>query len=327
MRRARWAAWLCMGLIAALAWSVAPSRAQSDPPTVKEYWQQMDEALKAIRKARDLPPPERAPALAQIADALEPITSVTLPDGQSALVDNADLIAALRADEPDVDHIETRLAALEYTRRIWPHGAARTDAFDKLAAVLARPEFQPVVKQTPTWLQEWLEKFNRWLNRMLARLMFSDEAHVLGVDWVVLALGAVVLSGVAYFFWRNVRAHLVREAALARDAAESGGLSAARATQQARRLAAQSDYRQAMRYLYLAALLALDERGVLRYDKALTNREVLHRAGQSADSNLAQIMSPVVETFDQVWYGFAPVDDETFRKYHEQIERVVDSKG
>jgi hypothetical protein len=166
------------------------------------------------------------------------------------------------------------------------------------------------------------EEFNRWLDRLLARLLFADEARALGVDWVVLILGGLVLAGVACFFWRNARTLLIQEEALAEALAESNQVSAASAAKQARARASQSDYRQAMRYMYLAALLTLDERGILRYEKTLTNREALRRAEQSASPHLAQTLSPVVDTFEQVWYGFAPVDAETYKKYTEQVEHI-----
>lgn len=59
-----------------------------------------------------------------------------------------------------------------------------------------------------------------------------------------------------------------------------------------------------MRYLYLAALLRLDERGQLRYNRALTNREYLDRVQDNP--HLQAALPPIVETFDRVWYGYAP---------------------
>jgi hypothetical protein len=300
--------------------------AQSTPPPVKEYWQLVQETLEAVRQARKLPPDQREPILTNAADRLKAVSSVTLPDGQIVPVDNTALIAGLRVNSPDLEKLELRLDALVETHQSWQQQQPKPDAFDKLAQVLARPEFQSLPQRQPTWLEEWWEKAIRWLDEFLTRLMFSRGAESLGLDWIVLIIGALVLAGVAFFFWRNVRAHLVREAALAQDAAELNGLSASAAVKQAQSLAAGADYRQAVRYLYLAALLTLDERGVLRYDKTLTNRQVLRHARQSGDADLAQTMSPVVDTFDSVWYGFAEVSDESYQAYNEQIKQVTQAK-
>lgn len=322
------------GIILALiaVWLIATQPAgaaplsQTEPPTVQEYWQQVYAALKLVWRAQDAPPSARAALCERAAGILENITLVRLPDGQTMSVDNQAWAAALRAENPNLDQVEARLQALIDAHHTWPQPQPDATAFDKLALVLARSEFQPAPEPPPSPLAEWLRAFNRWLDRLLARLMAAEQTGALGIDWMVLIVGGLALAGVAFFFWRNVRAHVVREAALAQDAANSNGLSASNAARQARLLAATANYREAIRFMYLAALLTLDERGVLRYDKALTNREVLRRAAQSGEADLAQAMSPVVETFDRVWYGYAPVDDETYHSYAQHIQQITDAK-
>ena len=75
-----------------------------------------------------------------------------------------------------------------------------------------------------------------------------------------------------------------------------------------------------MRYLYISALLWLDERDILRYDRALTNREYLERVRDNPA--LRARMAPIVETFDRVWYGHLPIDAESFAAYQQQIEAL-----
>ncbi len=297
---------------------ILPSYAQSSPPTLEEYWQEIEDALRAVRQVRDLPEAERGLVLTRLADQLASITSVTLSDGQVAPVDNTDLMAMLRAESPDAAAIEERLAVLVQSKLAWPHPPTSPDAFDKLAAVLTRREFQPVAEQPPSPLEKWWA----WLNRRLLRLFLTPQAAA-WTNWGVIVVGGLILAGVAYFFWRNARAHWLREITLAQDKKEPDGLSVPTALQQARRLAAAADYRQAIRYLYLATLLTLDERGVLRYDKTLTNRELVRRVGQAQDPSLAQTLAPVVDMFDRVWYGFAPVDDRSYQSYTEQIEQIT----
>jgi hypothetical protein len=75
-----------------------------------------------------------------------------------------------------------------------------------------------------------------------------------------------------------------------------------------------------VRYLYLSALLWLDERDHLRYDRALTNREYLERVRNNPA--LRTRLAPVIETFDRVWYGHAALDAQAFAAYQEQIEAL-----
>ena len=80
------------------------------------------------------------------------------------------------------------------------------------------------------------------------------------------------------------------------------------------------DYRSAIRYLYLASLLMLDEHGLIHYDRTLTNREHLRQV--AGDPELADALRPVVETFDDVWYGFASVNETIYQEFRANVERL-----
>lgn len=92
------------------------------------------------------------------------------------------------------------------------------------------------------------------------------------------------------------------------------------AVDRARQLFAAGNYREAVRYLFLAALRVLDEREVLRFEQALTNRELLGRA--RSNIALATTLSPVVATFDRVWYGFEPLTAADYDLLVKQVERL-----
>jgi hypothetical protein len=97
-------------------------------------------------------------------------------------------------------------------------------------------------------------------------------------------------------------------------------LTSVEALNRAQQFANAGDYRTAVRQLYLATLLWLDEHGRLRYDHALTNREYLQAA--ASEPALVSSLRPVVETFDRIWYGFESVSPEEFNAYLEQVNEV-----
>jgi hypothetical protein len=82
-------------------------------------------------------------------------------------------------------------------------------------------------------------------------------------------------------------------------------LPPAQAIDRAQQLVAAGNYRAAVRYLFLALLAVLDDKKLLRYDRTLTNRELLRLAGQNP--TLAGPLEAIVHTFDAVWYGFEPI--------------------
>ena len=84
--------------------------------------------------------------------------------------------------------------------------------------------------------------------------------------------------------------------------------------------AANRDYRTAIRYLYLSSLLTLDERGLIRYDATLTNREHLRQIDDQPQ--LLTLLRPIVAAFEDVWYGYAPVDEALYQRYSQDIQKL-----
>ena len=139
--------------------------------------------------------------------------------------------------------------------------------------------------------------------------------------WVLFPLAAAVLGAMVVFFVRQIRMNLISEAddevietALERVETEKAALAHAETAEAA------SDFRSALRYLYLSAILHLQERGVLPYDKSLTNREYLHEAQNDVD--LYAALGPAITVFDEVWYGYKPCDAETVANYRSLLQKV-----
>jgi hypothetical protein len=128
-----------------------------------------------------------------------------------------------------------------------------------------------------------------------------------------------------FFILRAVRATLVRDAQAAKVLPADGApTTSAEALASAQQLAAAGDYRSAIRELFLAAMIVLDERGLLRYDRSLTNRETLQRLART-NPELATNLGPAVEVFDRTWYGFAPIDAASFDAYRARVEALRDA--
>ena len=144
--------------------------------------------------------------------------------------------------------------------------------------------------------------------------------HALGqLGTAIVIVGALLLIGVLAYLLRGLRRGVVASAH-ADDDDPAANLTAKTALDQAGGLARGGDYRTAVRYLYISALLWLDERDILRYDRALTNREYLERVRDNPA--LRERMTPIVETFDRVWYGHLPIDAESFAAYEKHVEAL-----
>ena len=91
------------------------------------------------------------------------------------------------------------------------------------------------------------------------------------------------------------------------------------ALEQAQDFERHSDFREAIRALYLALLLHLHEQGVLSYAKSLTNREYLQEL--KTYPVLQKVLQPIVYIFDDVWYGYKSCDSEMLAEYRGLVQK------
>ncbi|WP_322495096.1 DUF4129 domain-containing protein [Chloroflexus sp.] len=257
-----------------------------------------------------------------LAAELAAIKQVRMPDGQLAQVDQSWLTTALASGDPDLPAIAARLGAL--IDALAPPGT--------VPAEVALRQWQAVYNEPPFNREGegWLSQFLNWLFDLLDQLIPdlpdvpvpegpANPAAFTPLVWVILGIAAVLIVGLLTFWARGVRRNL-----RAPVKAPAGDGEDPVTFGEAQRLAAEArqagDRRSAVRYLYLAALLWLDEQGLLRYERSLTNREHLHRL--RSQPPVRDLLAPVVATFDAVWYGFQPIDDQAFARYEQQVAAV-----
>ena len=295
------------------SWFSQPVLAQEQPPDLATYTAWVREAFAAAQRSDRL-------GLEDVAARLVATTSVRLPDGPAISVDNRWLADALKASEPDLPAIAERLGAI-IDALAQPQSAAPADARERLRQILDNPPFKRAEPSPPP---AWWTSFWRWVGRVLENLFRPIGRATSGgsgnvIAWAIGIIGLVLLAGVIVYLLRGLRRGMVAHARAGEDDPEAN-LTARTALDQAGGLARGGDYRTAVRYLYLSALLWLDERNILRYDRALTNREYLERVRDNPA--LSARMASIVDTFDRVWYGHLPIDADSFEIYRQQVEAL-----
>lgn len=294
-------------------WFAAPRplHAQS-PTTLEEYRRAVAQALNLAQQANKLAVSERTALLEQAQAQLEPIHAVEISPGVQTNIDNASLLALLN-DANKTDAAIQRLTALRDVLAQTPPVLYAAD-LDTLRDILNRPPF--IENSSETWLQELLRRVLEFWSRL-----FDNTARgVFDARDLFLLLGVVVVIVVVIYFVLNLRRNVVGEETLPPLTSEEQVRSPAEAFDNAQRFINAGDYRRAVRQLYLATLLMLDQRGKLKYDPTLTNREVLRQA--SNDPQTTSALQPIVETFDRVWYGFQPLSQSEFDAYRARVEKV-----
>lgn len=305
-RRAALAAiWVAL---ATLLWAAAPALAAEREVDRPAYLVLVREVAAAARQGDRL-------AVDEAAERLLAVTSVRLDATQRVAVDNAWLRAALARPDADLATIAAQLGAITDALSL-PVGAAPQDYRARLDAIIGRPPYAQEPQGT-----SWWESFWRWVNRMLTPSLSSGSGTAASgslIDTILIGVAVAAVVGLAIYLGRGLLANTARSAKTRET--DLGLLSAQDAIAQADSLNQIGDRRLAVRYLYLAALLRLDERGALRYDKALTNREYLWQLG--GNLALRGRLEPIIETFDRVWYGQELIDELAYRAYAADVEQL-----
>jgi len=308
----------CFGLLfllgLLLTLPVATSAQENTSPAGDSLAEYRRAVMEAEALLRDEPP-----RLAEARRRLSAVPNVTLPNGDSIPV------APLLGDDDAPIAVEAarsrlRVVLAQLDAATSDHTRERLDVLD---GILAGPVFQrreSLLDQVRRWLSELLE---RWFSSSQPIAAATPATGNLAqfVGWVVVGIAAVALILLLARWIQTVRRAFVAEANRRRSETDALPTTPTAARQAASRHAQDGDYRAAVRYLYLAALMTLQERRIVPRDPSLTNREVLARTPTEAPIHAP--LASVVEVFDDVWYGIHEPDAATFEHYRVKVDELA----
>ncbi len=299
---------LVAALVIATIWLSAPVVAAQDGGetiTLAAYADRIAAGERAVAHATGL---DTTKAIADVAADLRRISAVRLPSGAAVYV--RPLLTGQERPEVALARlrlVDRQLAEAEHDRTM--------ERLAQLDDVLARAEFAPD-GDLLTWLRRALNSQQDAVQEPSSRV---PALAARALNWVIAIVGGLVALVVLSLLIQALLGGFVTDVRLRRSAdGEEDALTAADARQQAAEQARVGNFREAVRRLYLATLLNLADRGLLRYDRSLTNREVLMR--MPAESPLRARLTPVIDTFESVWYGVREPDQQTFDAYRAAVD-------
>ncbi len=268
----------------------------------REFWARLEQTNNLLQQAIEQPTNERTATLEKVRALWNSIDSARLPDQTTIAVDLRWLTSTLPDDTAGLQEQQSRVQALlDYHKS--PSGSMRdfTQSLSALDNVLKDPRFHyPDDAPTPEPEQR--------------TPLSAPDAGPFILAMAVAAVAVVLL----YYFAQSLT---VQRAAMDEEAdPDDDPVSSEAARELAARSEAELNYRAAIRYLYLSSLLMLDERGLIRYDRSLTNREHLRQVADNP--RLSDLLRPIVHVFDRVWYGFAPVDAALYQDFTQNVEHL-----
>jgi hypothetical protein len=190
----------------------------------------------------------------------------------------------------------------------------------KAEDVFKRPEFRPH-SASKSWLNRQIVSFFEWLDglRSVSPVLF----------WLVRSsclLFVLVLAALFVFLIvrviRRVRSTVdsEKDRKLVAASAKRAWLSANYRTE-AKRLANDGDYTEAIRFLFLALVYRFDERGRVSFHMEYTNREYLELL--SDRRKVRDAMQLLVDILDEHWYGQRPCQRQQYEDCLAVYERLA----
>jgi hypothetical protein len=207
-------------------------------------------------------------------------------------------------------------------------------------AIVAQLEGSGQIRTGPTWVeQSWAnfykafaDAFKRFLN------WFGDlfpsgspgEMPEINPSWIraVFFISVVaLLAAIAYLIWQiigNRRSNQPQGAfAFSPEDAELLALPPNELRARATRFASEGNYREALRHLYIAMLLNLDEREVWRYDARRTNWEHIAALEKNTTHNLLVTpLADITRRFDRVRYGNADCTQHDWNAFERDVNNL-----
>jgi hypothetical protein len=257
---------------------------------------------------KDAPQPKAKPAATQESQTWEnvrpapPTTTQLLEDAETRLA--RDLVEAGAAAVPAPDHASERSV---------------------MKQVLAGREFSDL--EEPSAKDSVLEKAGNWLNHVLESAMkASARAPWLGRALVwgfILAVCLALVWGLLQLE-RRWRIRLVPE-----DRGPATGAASAIHWQlwleDARRAAAAGQWREAIHFLYWAAISRLESKRLWPADRARTPREYL--ALVALEDPRQPGLATLTGSFERVWYGGRAAEESDYRRAEQIATALISGSG
>jgi hypothetical protein len=246
---------------------------------------------------KDLPPSKpastaKAPPAGENTLPPPPTTTQLLKDAQTRLVNELAQASGQSATQPSSP-------------------PAHQQQREEMSRVLAERDFRNVAQPSPR--EALLEQLNTWLNK----LFDSAQRFAARSPWIGRAvIGGFIALICVGLVWgllqleRRWRGRLVPEVRIPEP-----GAASARDWQlwleDARRAAAAGQWREAVHFVYWAAISRLESRRLWPADRARTPREYL--ALVAPNDPRKPRLATLTRTFERIWYGGRPAAENDYR--------------
>ena len=317
--------------------------------TIKDYKERLESAAVDISELSGLNYGEESDytkeMIAEIYDHIPAAEDIEW-NGGSITTDNKWLRERLSQfeSEPDLDarnlilaDVKERLEVLilELTDLEKAAAAANTKDADKqkLAEILQRPEYAKTPEAQKSLIEQWLERFMKWLQSIWPKWNIEPSApgsmasFTMVLQIVVYAVVFLLIGFLLYKIAPAVFPHLRRKKkSRKKDRVILGekirdDASAHDIFDEAEALARSGDIRSAIRKGYIALLCELSDRRVIGLAHHKTNRDYLRDLRKNKD--LHGDVAGMTRSYEEHWYGFRQTENNDWEAFRTDYRKAL----
>lgn len=177
------------------------------------------------------------------------------------------------------------------------------------------------------------DRISEWFSDMLTRLFSnfnininlgeSYNVDIISIAFVIVGVVLLIVAGIILF--RSLRKSRTIQQHDLSDIFEEMAKKNYSVSELIQLSQNAPDKRFAIRYRYIAALLALNEKQIIEIKPSATNAIILRQI-QAASPALSPNFSYLADVFHRAWFGYKEVTDETYVKLTESVNILLACK-
>lgn len=296
---------LCLFILSGMLVFWAVVSAQDTTLTHDQFWNRLAQTKILLRDITT--ESDNRVVIGQVRALWEGVEAIRLGSDRIVPVELGWIHAALIDGQPaTLEELDRQVNALldYHVNRGDDRFAASDPSLTTLAEVLRDPRFQyPDFTATPFQEVQPVE------------VVQTDSLSTVA-QLILVAAGVAILILVIVYFAHNLQVQPTTIDTIVSDDPTTSSDAKTLADDHAQ----SRDYRTAIRYMYLASLLMLDEKGIIRYDSALTNGE--HLRHLTNKPHVHDLLRHVINAFEEVWYGYLPIDEAYYQQFRQQVDEL-----
>lgn len=211
-----------------------------------------------------------------------------------------------------------------------------TTFYQAMQEVLERPKYDVLTGRAIDYEQIIVDALGRAILRLLEGINLSNPyAPEYNLDVIILIF--VISAALLLLVTSIVITYMVLKHRGKKAAQETSSISAlfddiahkrftlADLLNNARKYAENEQFRDAVRHLYIAVLVALHDKNTIKVDKYKTNAQLAQELALASPAMLEPFVS-IVDVFHKTWFGKKELDEERYQHFASLAEEILNEK-